>query len=56
MHVPQRMPPASRRTGRGWVRFAGVMLLIGSTLNALYGFFAIYNDGLAAHGFGDDRP
>jgi len=47
MRVPQRMP-RSRRSGRGWMTFAGVMLLIGSVLNAVYGFSAIYNDDYVA--------
>lgn len=28
----------------GWIAFAGIMLIIGGSLQALYGFFAIIND------------
>ena len=47
MRVPRGHPPA-RRSGRGWLVFAGVMLLIASVLNAIYGFSAIYNDDYVA--------
>ena len=47
MRVP-RLGAQSRRSGRGWMTFAGVMLLIGSILNAVYGFSAIYNDDYVA--------
>jgi ABC-type multidrug transport system permease subunit len=47
MRVPRRRPPA-RRSGSGWVVFAGVMLLVASVLNAIYGFSAIYNDDYVA--------
>ena len=47
MRVPRGHPPA-RRSGRGWVVFAGVMMLIASALNAIYGFSAIYNDDYVA--------
>jgi hypothetical protein len=47
MRVPRRRPPA-RRTGSAWVVFAGVMLLVASVLNAIYGFSAIYNDDYVA--------
>jgi hypothetical protein len=33
------------RTGwTGWIAFAGVMMVISGTLNALYGFIAVVND------------
>ena len=47
MRVPRRRPPARGR-GSGWVVFAGVMLLVASVLNAIYGFSAIYNDDYVA--------
>jgi hypothetical protein len=47
IRVPRMRTPA-RRTGRGWVVFAGAMLLIGAALNAFYGFSAIYNDDYVA--------
>jgi hypothetical protein len=47
MRVPRRRPPARERGG-GWVVFAGVMLLVASVLNAIYGFSAIYNDDYVA--------
>jgi ABC-type multidrug transport system permease subunit len=47
MRVPRRRPPA-RGSGSGWVVFAGVMLLVASVLNAIYGFSAIYNDDYVA--------
>jgi hypothetical protein len=47
MRVPRRRPPAGR-SGSGWVVFAGVMLLVASVLNAIYGFSAIYNDDYVA--------
>jgi hypothetical protein len=28
----------------GWIAFAGVMMLIGGVLNAVYGFVAVFND------------
>ena len=47
MRVPRGHPPA-RRSSRGWLVFAGVMLLVASVLNAIYGFSAIYNDDYVA--------
>ena len=47
MRVPRLMPQSSR-SDRGWMTFAGVMLTIGSILNAVYGFSAIYNDDYVA--------
>jgi hypothetical protein len=47
MRVPRRRPPA-RGHGSRWVVFAGVMLLVASVLNAIYGFSAIYNDDYVA--------
>src|SRR5262245_43365918 len=47
MRIPRRRPPA-RSSGRAWVVFAGVMLLVAATLNAIYGFSAIYNDDYVA--------
>jgi hypothetical protein len=47
MHIsPER--PAAQPTGRGWMVFAGTMLLIASAFNALYGFTAILNDDYLA--------
>jgi uncharacterized membrane protein YbjE (DUF340 family) len=43
MHVPTERP-AAQPTGRGWMAFAGTVLLIASAFNALYGFAAILND------------
>lgn len=28
----------------GWIFFAGTMMVIGGTLNAIYGFIAVFND------------
>jgi hypothetical protein len=47
MRVPRLQPPA-RSSGRGWVLFAGLMLLASSALNAVYGFSAIYRDDYVA--------
>ena len=47
IRVPRLSPP-SRRSGAGWMTFAGVMLIIGSILNAAYGLSAIYNDDYVA--------
>jgi hypothetical protein len=42
-HVaPERAAPAP--TGRGWMAFAGVMLLVGAAFNTVYGCAAIFND------------
>jgi hypothetical protein len=39
------------RTGwTGWIAFAGIMLIIGGSLQALYGFFAVINDDWAVWG------
>jgi hypothetical protein len=53
MHEPGLMhvraeTPAPQPTGRGWMVFAGTMLLISSGFNALYGFAAIFNDDYLA--------
>jgi hypothetical protein len=48
MHVPTERPAAAQPTGRGWMAFAGTMLLIASAFNALYGFTAILNDDYLA--------
>jgi hypothetical protein len=37
-------PPREQRTASGWVVFAGVMLLIIGSLDALYGLAAVLND------------
>lgn len=44
MHVAA--PPAREYadTGRGWMVFAGIMLLLGAAFNSVYGFAAIFND------------
>jgi hypothetical protein len=44
-------PPVHREapdSGRGWMAFAGVMLLLGAAFNAVYGFAAIFNDDYLA--------
>jgi hypothetical protein len=48
MHVAA--PPAREYadTGRGWMVFAGVLLLLGAAFNAVYGFAAIFNDDYLA--------
>ena len=39
------MTATTQRTGwTGWIVFAGIMLIIGGTLNAIYGLVAILND------------
>jgi hypothetical protein len=53
MHEPGLMRvraerPAEQPGGRGWVVFAGTMLLISSAFNALYGLAAIFNDDYLA--------
>jgi hypothetical protein len=47
MHVPA-VHTEPHDTGRGWMAFAGVMLLIGAAFNAVYGFAAIFNDDYLA--------
>jgi hypothetical protein len=44
MHVASPKRPATGGTGRGWMAFAGVMLLVSSAFNAVYGFAAILDD------------
>ena len=48
MHVAA--PPAREygATGRGWMVFAGVMLLLAAAFNTVYGFAAIFNDDYLA--------
>jgi hypothetical protein len=48
MHVAA--PPARELTdtGRGWMAFAGVMLLLRAAFNAVYGFAALFNDDYLA--------
>jgi hypothetical protein len=54
MRVPRRMPH-SRRSGRGWMTFAGVMLI--AAVNVLVHLLAIGGKpiGLATHGFGQSQ-
>jgi hypothetical protein len=47
MHVPA-VHPEPHDMGRGWMAFAGVMLLIGAAFNAVYGCAAIFNDDYLA--------
>jgi hypothetical protein len=43
--TPMAEAPYDRRTGwTGWITFAGVMLLIGGSLNLFYGIVAAVND------------
>ena len=44
--VPEHVE--SPDSARGWMAFAGVMLLIGAAFNAVYGFAAIFNDDYLA--------
>jgi hypothetical protein len=48
MRVPVGPARQHADTGRGWMIFAGVMLLLGAALNAVYGFAAILNDDYLA--------
>jgi hypothetical protein len=48
MHVPAPQQVRSVATGRGWMVFAGVMLLLGAAFNAVYGFAALLNDDYIA--------
>jgi hypothetical protein len=47
MHVPA-VRPEPHDSGRGWMAFAGVMLVIGAAFNAVYGLAAIFNDDYLA--------
>ena len=47
MHVPA-VHPEPHDSSRGWMAFAGVMLLIGAAFNAVYGLAAIFNDDYLA--------
>src|SRR3954471_4391214 len=43
--APEYMTDDGGRTGwTGWIAFAGVMMIIAGTLNAIYGLIAIVND------------
>lgn len=47
MHVPAPEREYAD-TGRGWMVFAGVMLLLAAAFNAVYGFGALLNDDYLA--------
>jgi hypothetical protein len=47
MHVPA-VHTEPHDTGRGWMAFAGVLLLIGAAFNGVYGLAAIFNDDYLA--------
>jgi hypothetical protein len=48
MHVAVPQARDYADTGRGWMVFAGVMLLLAAAFNAVYGFAALLNDDYLA--------